>query len=47
MKPKKIDLIYQFKITLCGIAPPVWRRVQVPAKYSFGDLHVVVQDSMG
>lgn len=29
------------------ISPPIWRRVQVPEKYSFWDLHVAIQDSMG
>jgi hypothetical protein len=39
--------VYQFKITLEGIKPPIWRRIQVPETYSFWDLHVAVQDSMG
>ncbi len=39
--------IYQFKITLKGISPAIWRRIQVPASYSFWDLHVAVQDAMG
>jgi len=38
---------YQFKVTLKGVAPPVWRRIQVPATYSFWDLHVAIQDAMG
>jgi len=41
------NLIYQIKITLNGITPPIWRRIQVPAKYTFWDLHVAIQDSMG
>ena len=41
------NLIFQFKITLGGIQPPIWRRIQVPRHYSFWDLHVAVQDSMG
>jgi hypothetical protein len=40
-------LIYQFKISLSGIEPLIWRRIQVPAKYSFWDLHVAIQDVMG
>lgn len=40
-------LIYQFRVTLLEIAPPIWRRIQVPADYSFWDLHVAIQDSMG
>jgi hypothetical protein len=39
--------IFQFKITLTRIEPAIWRRIQVPAKYSFWDLHVAIQDSMG
>ena len=39
--------VYQFKITLKGIKPPIWRRIQVPENYTFWDLHVAIQDSMG
>ena len=39
--------IYQFRIALLELAPPVWRTIQVPASYSFWDLHVAIQDSMG
>jgi hypothetical protein len=41
------NLVFQFKITLQDIDPPIWRRIQVPAKYSFWDLHVAIQDAMG
>ena len=37
----------QFKITLKDTKPPVWRRIQVPGDYTFWDLHVAIQDSMG
>lgn len=39
--------LYQFKITLQDITPAIWRRIQVPETYSFWDLHVAIQDSMG
>ena len=39
--------VHQFKITLKDIEPVIWRRIQVPSKYSFWDLHVAIQDSMG
>ncbi|HCL89730.1 MAG TPA: hypothetical protein DHW70_00155, partial [Candidatus Atribacteria bacterium] len=26
---KKFDQVYQFKITLKDIKPPIWRRIQV------------------
>jgi len=40
-------MIHQYKVTLRGISPAIWRRIQVPEKYSFWDLHVAIQDSMG
>ena len=43
-KPRRI---YQFKVELQEIEPPIWRRIQVPETYNFWGLHVVVQDSMG
>ncbi|MGB2728747.1 MAG: plasmid pRiA4b ORF-3 family protein [Halobacteriota archaeon] len=39
--------MYQFKIALKGIKPPIWRRIQVPETYNFRDLHVAIQDAMG
>ena len=38
---------YVFKVSLKGIEPPIWRLIEVPANYSFWDLHVAVQDAMG
>lgn len=43
----KFNKVYQFKITLKGTKPPVWRRIQVPENYSLWDLHVAIQDAMG
>jgi len=39
--------VYQFKVSLRGISPLVWRTIQVPQDYSFWDLHVALQDAMG
>ena len=44
---KKFNQVYQFKISLLGIRPPIWRRIQVPETYTFWDLHVAIQDVMG
>ena len=44
---KTFKNVYQFKITLRGIRPPIWRRIQVPETYSFWDFHVAIQDVMG
>jgi len=41
------NLIFQFKITLKGTEPAIWRRIQVSEAYSFWDLHVAIQDAMG
>ena len=43
----KNKIVYQFRIDLLGIEPPIWRRIEVPSNYSFWDLHVAMQDSMG
>jgi hypothetical protein len=45
MPPKK--QVYQFKVALKDVKPPIWRRIQVPSTYSFWDLHVAIQDAMG
>jgi len=44
---KNINEVYQFKISLNNTKPSVWRRIQVPSSYTFWDLHVAIQDSMG
>jgi hypothetical protein len=41
------NLIYQFKIELAEIEPTIWRVIQVPSRFTFWDLHVAIQDSMG
>lgn len=38
--------VYQLKITLAGVKPPVWRRVEV-ADCSLAELHEVIQNVMG
>ena len=44
---KKTQSIYQFKITLRDIRPPIWRRVQVRSDATLGHLHWVIQFAMG
>jgi hypothetical protein len=44
---KSFKHVYQFKISLKGIRPPIWRRIQVPDYCTFWDLHVAIQDAMG
>jgi len=45
-KPKPADTVYQFKITLLGVKPPIWRRIQV-TDCSLDNLHEHIQTSMG
>lgn len=44
---KKAQSIYQLKITLKDIRPPIWRRVQVDSDITLGQFHWVIQLSMG
>ncbi|HEY2343522.1 MAG TPA: plasmid pRiA4b ORF-3 family protein [Chthoniobacteraceae bacterium] len=39
--------IYQLKITLRGVRPPIWRRVQIPGSVTLARLHDVIQMGMG
>ncbi len=45
--PSDDKSVYQLKVTLLDIAPPVWRRFQVPAEVSLHRLHLVLQQVMG
>lgn len=44
---KKSQSVYQLKITLRDIRPPIWRRVQVRSDATLGHLHWVIQFAMG
>ncbi len=39
--------IYQLKITLKGVKPPVWRRIEVPAGVKLSELSTIIQEAMG
>jgi hypothetical protein len=43
----KDPAVYQFKIVLRGIKPPVWRRVLVPNHFTIAVFHEIVQLAMG
>jgi len=38
---------YRFTIELMNIEPSIYRIIEVPAGYSFWDLHIAIQDAMG
>jgi hypothetical protein len=44
---QKPEIVHQFLVALTGTDPLVCRRIQVPERYSFWDLHVAIQDAMG
>lgn len=44
---KELPQVYQFKITLKGPKPIIWRRVKVPEYYFFKDMHFCIQQAMG
>ena len=44
---RKNNKLMQFKITLLGVKPVVWRRIQVPQNFNFQRFHMAIQDSMG
>ncbi|MGE5601459.1 MAG: plasmid pRiA4b ORF-3 family protein [Nitrososphaerales archaeon] len=39
--------IYQIKVTLRGVRPPIWRRIQVPDNFTLAKLHRIIQVVMG
>lgn len=43
----KADHILEFKVTLKGVKPPIWRRFQLSCTATFWDLHCALQDAMG
>jgi hypothetical protein len=47
LKEAKQAEIYQLKITLKYMRPPVWRRVQVASEITLAKLHRVIQEVMG
>ena len=54
-KPKKAsvtaaepsNLVYQMKITLKEVKPPIWRRIQVKSDITLKVLHRIIQEVMG
>ncbi len=46
-KQTDFDKVFQFKVVLNDSNPRVWRRILVPANYTFFDLHCAIQNAMG
>jgi hypothetical protein len=47
MAPRGPTSVHQLKITLTGIRPPIWRRLQVSSAINLRRLHDVIQEAMG
>ena len=47
MSPRGPTSVHQLKITLTGIRPPIWRRLQVSSAINLRRLHDVIQEAMG
>ena len=47
MAPRGPTSIHQLKITLMGVRPPIWRRLQVSSSINLRRLHDVIQAAMG
>lgn len=45
--PMPASSVYELKITLVDIAPPIWRRLQVPSTIKLCCLHTALQVTMG
>jgi hypothetical protein len=41
------SIVYQLKVSLLGVKPEIWRRVQAPDDISLAKLHRVIQCTMG
>lgn len=39
--------VYQLKVTLNGLKPPIWRWLLLPSSATFWELHIAIQDSFG
>lgn len=46
-KTAPTSTIYQLRITLLEVDPPVWRRLLIPADATLGDLNFILQAAMG
>jgi hypothetical protein len=42
-----MENIFQLKITLNDISPPIWRRIHVNSDTLLFDLHKIIQTTMG
>ena len=46
-KPKSAAPVYQLKVMLQHVSPPVWRGILVPADFTLRKLHAILQIAIG
>ena len=46
-KLKELRKVYQIKVTMKGIRPPIWRRFEVLSDTTLDNLHLILQVVMG
>ncbi len=46
-RSKQPKRIYRFLVTLQGIKPPIWRRIELSEASTFWELHMAIQDAFG
>ncbi len=39
--------MYQIKVSLDGVKPPIWRRLLISSTTDLGELHEIIQIAMG
>ena len=44
---QKVAQVYQIRVSLNRISPPIWRRILVPGDATLGELHAILQAAMG
>ncbi len=47
LPPPECMFVYQLKVTLKGIRPPIWRRLHVLGETTLEQLHIIIQVAMG
>lgn len=45
--PEGTETVHTLKITLRGIRPPIWRRIEVPSDVTLGELSPILEAAMG
>jgi hypothetical protein len=47
MTTRSLRSIYQLKVTLKGVQPPIWHRLQIISTDNLEDVHITIQIVMG